>query len=198
MRGRGFKVLTSSDRKAYVELIQYEIHVENERFLVELANLHDSGYPRFLRQWGYATYQEDSVMKLRDYVRAIWEREFDTEDVNRRLAEWLHDTGNLYPSLQFALYPDVESGELIPNSGNLAGRLALAILTRYQRMRVCSNPHCAVPFFLARRSTQRFCERGECTRYAQNQYALKWWRERHESRTVKMGGGTKRGTRKTR
>lgn len=198
IREQGFQSLTVSDRKAHFELLQFEVHVENERFLLELANLHDSGYARFRNQWGYDSHSEAEIMGLRDYLRAIWENELSTDEVNRKLADWLLDTGNFHPYVQYPLYPDIESGELIANSGNLKARLALAILARYHKMRTCSNPDCVTPYFLAKRTTQHFCERGECTRYAQNQYALKWWREKHKSQSTEKEGRNKRGPRKTR
>jgi hypothetical protein len=193
-----FEGLTQSDQKAHLELIQYEVHIENERLLVELASLHDSGYARFKAQWGYDSYPEELVIGLRDYLRAIWKNEVDTRDVNKLLADWLIDTGNLYLYRLYAFYPDVESGELIANSGNLKARVALSVLARYHRMQLCANPDCVVPFFLAKRATQKFCQRGECTRYAQNQYALRWWREKQNSPSTKTLRRNKRGTRKTR
>jgi len=44
------------------------------------------------------------------------------------------------------------------------------------RTAICANPHCSNPFFLKRRSVQKYCEAGPCVEYAQRQYALSWWR----------------------
>jgi hypothetical protein len=52
-------------------------------------------------------------------------------------------------------------------------------------LRKCHNPDCPAPFFIARRQTQKFCELGPCTEYAQRQYALKWWREKGAKRRAK-------------
>jgi hypothetical protein len=52
-------------------------------------------------------------------------------------------------------------------------------------LRKCHNPDCAAPFFIARRRTQKFCELGPCTEYAQRQYALKWWREKGAKQRAK-------------
>ena len=49
----------------------------------------------------------------------------------------------------------------------------------------CANPECPAPFFVASRRTQRFCELGPCTEYAQRQYALKWWRDKGAKRRAK-------------
>jgi hypothetical protein len=40
---------------------------------------------------------------------------------------------------------------------------------------ICANPDCQSPYFIKKRATQKYCESGPCTEYAQRQYALKWW-----------------------
>jgi hypothetical protein len=42
---------------------------------------------------------------------------------------------------------------------------------------VCGNPGCLSPYFIKKRTTQKFCDQGPCVMYAQRQYALKWWNE---------------------
>src|SRR5260370_16402065 len=42
------------------------------------------------------------------------------------------------------------------------------------RTGVCANPDCASPFFLKKRSTQKFCEPGPGVAYAQRQSAFPW------------------------
>ena len=46
----------------------------------------------------------------------------------------------------------------------------------------CANPDCLAPYFIRRRNTQRFCEAGECVKWAQQGYALRWWRENRGNR----------------
>jgi hypothetical protein len=53
------------------------------------------------------------------------------------------------------------------------------------RTSVCRNPECPAPYFLKRRSTQKFCDSQTCTAYAQRQYALRWWREEGSARRSK-------------
>ena len=40
---------------------------------------------------------------------------------------------------------------------------------------ICANPDCKSPYFIRKRKTQKYCESGPCTEYAQRRYALKWW-----------------------
>lgn len=66
------------------------------------------------------------------------------------------------------------------------GQFVTAILENYWRFQVCSNPECPAKYFFAKRSTQRYCERGECTRYAQRQHALKYWTDKGKFRRQKQ------------
>jgi len=45
------------------------------------------------------------------------------------------------------------------------------------RLGKCLNPGCPAKYFVKRRRSQKFCELGPCTGYAQRKYALKWWKE---------------------
>src|SRR5215469_6756648 len=58
---------------------------------------------------------------------------------------------------------------------NFRGQFVTAILENWRRFRICGNPNCPERYFLGKRSTQRYCERGDCTKYAQQKHALKWW-----------------------
>ena len=56
----------------------------------------------------------------------------------------------------------------------------------------CHNPDCPAPFFIARRRTQKFCELGPCTAYAQRQYSNKWWRDKGTKKRAKKQSQAKR------
>lgn len=43
------------------------------------------------------------------------------------------------------------------------------------RTGICARPDCPTPYFLKKRRTQRYCERGDCTNWAHEQSALRWW-----------------------
>ncbi len=57
--------------------------------------------------------------------------------------------------------------------------IRIAFLLDYERGRIklCRNPQCPLPYFLARRRDQRICERGDCTAWAQQRWALRWSRQ---------------------
>jgi hypothetical protein len=46
------------------------------------------------------------------------------------------------------------------------------------RTRVCANPDCGAPYFLAKRKDQRICANDKCTAWAQREWALDWWKEK--------------------
>jgi hypothetical protein len=187
-----------ANRAAFQELEEHNIRSFDRKLLLEVANLHDDGWQRFFRKW-MPSLSEKSVFTMRDDLRAIWERKVAEEQVTSVLTRWLVWTTKSYPP-QYAVFPwipDIRTGRLLPNPRDLPVRLVMAVLEHYPNLFKCANPECVVPYFIAKRKSQRFCERGECTRYAQNQYALKWWREKHQSQTV-APERSKRGSRKTR
>lgn len=52
---------------------------------------------------------------------------------------------------------------------------------------LCPNPDCVAPYFMKKRKTQKFCEKGDCVAFAQRQYALRWWRSKGEQWRAKKG-----------
>jgi hypothetical protein len=71
---------------------------------------------------------------------------------------------------------------------NLASFICVLFLRDYAEghTKVCANPDCPAPYFLAKRKTQKYCERGDCTAYAQRQYALGWWKRDGKQRRAKL------------
>jgi hypothetical protein len=44
-----------------------------------------------------------------------------------------------------------------------------------EKIGVCAHPDCPAPYFRKKRNTQKYCEAGPCTQFAQQQYSLDWW-----------------------
>jgi hypothetical protein len=186
------------NRAAFQELEEHGMRGFDRKVLLEVANLHDAGWQRFFRRWIPSLTSKD-VYDLRNALRAIWEQKVQEEQINTVLLHWLSWSTKRHP-LQYMIFPwvpDIRTGRLLADPRDLPVRLAMAVLEHFPKLRKCANPDCAVPYFIAKRKSQRFCERGECTRYAQNQYALKWWREKHQSQTTESERSSKRGSRKT-
>lgn len=181
----------------FQELEKYDIRSDNRKLLLELANLHEEGWPRFTSRFPSA-FRERSMYELRNDLRAIWERRLSVRKSNEALNGWLVWSTQIHaPEVFLPWVPDIRTGRLLPVWENLPARVVMAVLEHFPKLRKCANPDCAVPYFIANRKTQLFCERGECTRYAQSQYSLKSWRKKRQSQTT-ASERSNRGTRKTR
>jgi hypothetical protein len=179
-----------------------DIAAENRGLLLDLANLHDDGWRWFTRQWPLFGDNADSIRSIRDELRAIWSKTIPLEEAQGIIAVWMNwspaKDRERYVILPW--YPDLRTGQWLPNHFNLRARLVSALLEHCRALRRCTNPECPAPFFLAKRKSQRFCERGECTKYAQQRYALKWWdsegRKRRAAKAAKSKKRRKHGARK--
>ena len=54
------------------------------------------------------------------------------------------------------------------------------------KIAVCANPNCLVPYFVKKRKSQKLCEQGECVAWAQRQYSLRWWNAEGKKRREKQ------------
>lgn len=77
-------------------------------------------------------------------------------------------------------------------------RIAFLLDRKRGRTKVCQNPDCPAPYFLAKRKDQRICERGDCTAWAQRQWALSWWNKAGSKRRRDRQRGAKRKRAKAR
>jgi hypothetical protein len=195
-----------ANRAAFQELAEHAIRAYDRVLLLDIANLADAGWEHFHRKHPLA-WNADMVLNVRNNLRAIWERTLSDTQVNEVLDGWLKlDTqewlalqrnAHLPEHLFFPWTPDVRTGRLLPDGGNLPARVVMGVLEYFTKLRKCANPDCVNPYFIANRNSQRFCDQGSCTRYAQNQYALKWWRKKHQSQTT-ASERNQRGSGKTR
>jgi hypothetical protein len=56
--------------------------------------------------------------------------------------------------------------------------IRLAFLADLDRAKVCANPDCISPYFLAKRHDTKLCGSELCATWAQQQWALDWWHRR--------------------
>ena len=164
-----------------------------ESLLLELANLHDNGVPRFLegphltnqpmRMWKelFGSETESSILEARNELRELWGANTPATRKEEILTRWLRrgPTDFMVPRWKGRAFI------LTPNYTNLRAFLFMAITHRSARFAHCHNPGCPAPYFLAKRRSQKFCERGDCTAYAQRKYALKWWNAEGKNRRAK-------------
>ena len=193
---QAMEILFSETKERVIkEVFEDALYQDRKRLLLELANLHDSGFTRFQRRWGarfWRVNEKEEIFDLRDGLRRIWERDATVSD--RQLDRWAQWTPRGFNRLGYrAWYPSIPLGQLVPDYKSLHAQLVQGVLEHSRYFARCGNPGCPAPYFFARRSDQKYCERGECTRYAQSRYALKWWGEHGPAwRTKQKKGKPKR------
>jgi hypothetical protein len=179
-------------------VIEKQLAKLRQGLLVELANSHEN-LARFRTKLAGRFQPEADAMYVsaRRDLRAIWSDAISRGQKQQYVDAWLHAA--LGRPDRAGIWAPLKVGHLILNPLSFPAQFVVAILENSQRFAVCANPECVAPFFLAKRRTQKFCERGECTRYAQNQYALRWWKENKGKRKRKKIERSKgNGTQKTR
>jgi hypothetical protein len=178
---QAMEILFSETRERVIkEVFEDALYQDRKKVLLELANLHDGGFVRFQRRWGarFSRVNQQEVFNLRDGLRSIWDRDAPRSDKESLLDRWVKWVPRGFYRLNFrAWHLSIPLGRLVPDYKSLHAQLVQGVLEHSRHFARCGNPGCPAPYFLARRTDQKYCERGECTRYAQNRYALKWWGE---------------------
>ena len=192
-------LFSETSEKAIKEVFEDAFYQDRKRLLLELANLHDGGFVRFQRRWGarFSRVNQHNVFDLRDGLRRIWERDTPLSVKQGLLDWWAKWIPRGFNRLGYrAWYPSLSLGRLVPDYKSIHAQLVQGVLEHSQYLARCGNPTCPAPYFVARRTDQKYCERGECTRYAQTQYALKWWGEHGSAwRAKRKKGKPKRASR---
>lgn len=159
-----------------------------QRVLVELANLHDLGCERFWRKWGplHPREPEAALLQVRDELRELWHLDTPAEKKQRIIDFWLAQRPAWYPRRDYnPFWTSWRFRRVLLDPRNLRASLAVGAIEQAVHLAYCRNPECVKPYFLARRKSQKYCERGECTVYAQRQYALAWWDKKGKKRREK-------------
>jgi|SRR6267378_2532622 len=209
-----WELVQGTENKAVIEeFLNLHMFESRKALLLELANLHDRGFGRFSKKWGLrfmrspGALTERDVFSLRDGLRQVWRQDVSIAQKQRALEQWLQVRHPIPSSargpfsyigqrpLQYDMWqPVLHTGKIEPAFHSIRAQLIQGVLEQHPRFAICQNPDCAASYFMAKRSDQKYCERGECTAYAQRKYALEWWnREGKASRQRKV----KRKTRVT-
>jgi hypothetical protein len=72
-------------------------------------------------------------------------------------------------------------------------RAVYALFRKSALAKVCGNPDCVAPYFIARRAAQRYCSDG-CAEVFQRAHKLQWWKD-HGSEWRRKRSRRKRGKR---
>ena len=179
------KILSGKNRKVVSEFLDVALTHTRRRLLLELANLHDEGLVRFQKAWGerFDAASPQEIFELRDELQQIWDRQTSLDAKHEILDGWLRLRAEGFRRFGYREWTIfLPGGRLLPHFRNLRTQLLTGVLEQYWHFATCGNPSCPVPYFLARRRDQKYCERGDCTEYAQRQHALKWWRREGDKR----------------
>jgi hypothetical protein len=158
---------------------------EIEIILFELANLHDQGINDFRPRAASFVWRlnDHEVMRFRDELRQVWNPAIAKSEKKELIDGWLAWQPRGLASVGFQPWQaNLELRRVLPHPESFGALLALGVLDNFDRLRICNNPDCAAAYFIAKRSDQRYCERGECTRYAQRLYSRKEYRARGRAR----------------
>jgi hypothetical protein len=71
----------------------------------------------------------------------------------------------------------IGAGRLVPDFVNLRAMLIQGVLENWNDFKLCSNPDCVTPYFIAKRKDQVVCDAEICKAERQREHALKWWRD---------------------
>ena len=163
-----------------------DLRTTRERLLLDLANVSLDSRRLQKRMESFEHEKADVIASAQKALQeGVWSRDVLLA-AKQQLVDYLlvaatsrPDRGGALGMLisQAGLCAPLGVGHLEFSEKNFLGQLVIAILENWWRMAKCGNPDCPAPYFLAKRSTQRYCERGDCTQYAVRQKALKWWTE---------------------
>jgi hypothetical protein len=198
------------NRMLLYEVLDRHLYERRKRLLFDLANLHDLGFLRFKRVWERPFFRvqfapsEQCVLELRDDLRKVWDVNTPIFEKHKILEGWVtwHPSPPQRPFGRIGFVPFrtwrpiLHTGKIEPVVWSLPAQLVQGVLEQFKYFAVCRNPSCPTAFFLAKRSDQRYCERGECTAYAQRRYALKWWHGRGKKQRGASEIGKKRRKRR--
>lgn len=170
------------------------------RLLPELVELR--AMEAFVRKYGVFR-EGDDIHETEDHFDVDAADFTDAQD-NLRKA-WAGDSGaigGIEVQVEYALEapPSVKAGGVELATDSLRSLICiLFLLDRAEgKTAVCANPECPAPYFLRKRKDQKFCERGQCTVYAQRLYALGWWKRKgYELRAERVKAQAAKGKRAT-
>lgn len=168
--------------KLFAELDR-KMRKQREILLLRLANhlpdqFSEQRAEKLAKTWRWFGFDREETVFIASVIedlQLIWPREATvslkqpTVNLLLRMATTRQGHEGVYAPLTF--------GYLSFGVRNFPGQLVTGILENWTRMAKCGNPKCLAPYFFAKRQTQRYCERGECTRYAVRKKARKWWSE---------------------
>jgi hypothetical protein len=139
---------------------------------------------RFFRAW-----------QRREALRRIWVG--DSDKLNEVLlpteAEMMMDDEEWASAWNPQLKLNWQRGEFVYIPRNEFQVALYELFRRSSFVKLCANSNCPAPYFIADKTTQRYCSES-CAEVFQRAYKLRWWNEHGSERRRKKSRG-KRGKR---
>lgn len=149
-----------------------------EEMDMEIPSLKQGEIDFLRRLFQFWKVSDRDLLKLRDEIRTIWTTAAvsgrEAEEIMQRWLEW-KPAEHEHPKFSFS--PSLELGRIVLDPRNLHAQMVQAVLERSKYMKICGNPDCANPYFIARRNDQKFCETGICTNYGHRVAAREHYRK---------------------
>lgn len=118
------------------------------------------------------------MWQMREALREIWRGNSDklTEVLLPSLDEIFADPDpeGLWPP---QLKVNWQSGEFVYKSRSEFQGAVHELFRRSPFVKVCANPDCPAPYFIAHKTPQRYCEEA-CAKVFQREWKRRWWKEK--------------------
>ena len=131
----------------------------------------------------------------REALRRIWRGDSDklTEVLLPTPDEMAMDDSEWASPWNPQLKLDWQRGEFVYIPRSEFQEALYELFRRSAFVKLCANPDCPAPYFIADKTTQRYCSES-CAEVLQRAYKLQWWKEHGSERRRKRPRG-KRGKR---
>jgi hypothetical protein len=174
--------------------------------LTEMANLRDdpAAFERFVKRWpGFVhvdegayqlrsgekvPYKFGALVERREALRSVWRGDPLTlrhlllpTDAPEELREKYFDRNLLDEEQSGVMWDtqvdlDWERGQFVYEPRTEFQKALYQLFRQSARAKVCDNPDCPAPYFIANKTIQRYCS-DECAQVFQQESKRKWWAE---------------------
>jgi hypothetical protein len=115
-----------------------------------------------------AQVQPNPVLRKRDALRLIWRSDEYANDYLRLL---LYSSSSTTDRVEF----NWKRGEIVYQPKDDFEKAVYVLFRNSALAKVCENEGCPAPYFIATRSTQRYCS-PDCAAIFQQKWKLDWWK----------------------
>ena len=183
-----------------------------QNLLLDLVNMRNDGELWFWQRWKNVIRPElgRDLFQLRAGLRHIWNKPSDGS-VDIILMNWLAWRPSrahlekykygifpafVYSSFFSPFHCSIGAARLVPVPEFIRANLIQGVFEHWPNFKICANPDCAAPYFIAKRKDQTVCDAEICKVEKQRQHALKWWNENRAKKSQKeaVNRPTKKGS----